>query len=326
MKTPLTLLLTALLVGWSAGQFTRDPPYTADPGRAIFPVDMDPAATGCRGDQCDVRVTVSVPNLAADAEDPDRPAPFPVIIFVNGFQLKVTSYRAYADILTSWGYAVVQYQVPTKLIPIGVINDRDELKFFEPLLDALKEKNEDDSQPFKGLLNLNRIGIAGHSRGAKLALLHFLAGRVETAFLIEPVDNSGQTPASDEFPDAIGELDAKEDSKKVGIVGAEIIGGCQPRGENFNDFWDAAKKGSWLSVVAGAGHQTFVENAGLAGVLCGSGPTSFREAVELVEPSIVHWFDRTFYRTDDPAVDREFRRWGEEKEATGDLVEFSFKE
>jgi hypothetical protein len=47
--------------------------------------------------------------------------------------------------------------------------------------------------------------VTGHSRGAKLAALHFAgsqAGAVRAAFLIDPVDNTSFTPESEAYPSA----------------------------------------------------------------------------------------------------------------------------
>lgn len=41
--------------------------------------------------------------------------------------MTTTAYTVYANALARWGYAVVQYQVPTPFIPIGAITDKVEV-------------------------------------------------------------------------------------------------------------------------------------------------------------------------------------------------------
>lgn len=87
MKTIFSILVVALLTCRSAAQFTRAPPYPNVPRTTKFEVDMNPATTGCSGIQCDLTVWITLPNVAG-GEDPQRPAPFPVIFFINGFQVR----------------------------------------------------------------------------------------------------------------------------------------------------------------------------------------------------------------------------------------------
>jgi predicted dienelactone hydrolase len=49
-----------------------------------------------------------------------------------------------------------------------------QLKYLGALLDWLARQNEaSEGGRLSGLLDLGRVGVAGHSRGAKLAALHF---------------------------------------------------------------------------------------------------------------------------------------------------------
>lgn len=48
------------------------------------------------------------------------------------------------------------------------------LKYLDPLLEAVKQKNESGDM-FPGFLDLDRLGFIGHSRGGKISALHFLS-------------------------------------------------------------------------------------------------------------------------------------------------------
>jgi predicted dienelactone hydrolase len=48
-----------------------------------------------------------------------------------------------------------------------------QVEYLDGLLGWLAERNGSVDSKLQGLLDLERIGVAGHSRGAKLAALHF---------------------------------------------------------------------------------------------------------------------------------------------------------
>ena len=54
---------------------------------------------------------------------------------------------------------------------------------------------------------------------------------VKAAFLIDPVDNTRETPEGPEYPSAAKALKAA--GKALGIVGASVITGCNPDGSNW---------------------------------------------------------------------------------------------
>ena len=106
-------------------------------------------------------------------------------------------YQAYAQQLSSWGFAVVQYDLPlfwivkdgTEVCMQSVAMQRQwhcplsyrrisvlcmkQVQYLEPLLEWLAHENASEDSRLHGMVDLDRIGVAGHSRGAKLAALHF---------------------------------------------------------------------------------------------------------------------------------------------------------
>ena len=55
--------------------------------------------------------------------------------------------------------------------------------------------------------------------------------RFQAAFLIDPVDNTKDSPESETSPSACKALQAS--GKKVAIMGAGLIGSCNPEGSNY---------------------------------------------------------------------------------------------
>ena len=86
-------------------------------------------------------------------------------------QMRTSYYSLYARGLAARGYAVVQYDLPlTKYV-----QDRDEAALAPSLLHWLQQLAAADSlsSDLKAPLDLQPLGVAGHSRGAKLATLVF---------------------------------------------------------------------------------------------------------------------------------------------------------
>lgn len=54
---------------------------------------------------------------------------------------------------------------------------------------------------------------------------------VQAAFLVDPVDNTRETPESDSYPSAAKAL--KLHDRPVGMCGASVIGSCNPNGSNW---------------------------------------------------------------------------------------------
>ena len=54
---------------------------------------------------------------------------------------------------------------------------------------------------------------------------------IRAAYLVDPVDNTKQSPESPEFPSAAKALAAC--GREVGITGAGLVGSCNPEGSNY---------------------------------------------------------------------------------------------
>ncbi len=64
--------------------------------------------------------------------------------------------------------------------------------------------------------------------------VHTGQSSVKAAFLVDPVDNTRETPESVDYPSAAKAL--KSANRPVGIAGASVITGCNPAGSNWEVF------------------------------------------------------------------------------------------
>lgn len=239
-------------------------------------------------------VTITKPRLLrGEAYVAGRTPPFPTVFFLDGFQMFSTYYKDYADFLGSWGYVIVQYDLPA----MTITTDKLELKYLDPLLDWLQDENSNAGSFVHGLIDMERIATAGHSRGGKLATFHLIENpRVKTAYLIDPVDNDKRfAPESEDNPSAVKALAAS--AQVAGIVGSGEVGSCNPEGENYEDFWGAVEPGSWLTVISKCTHPQFLKAPPLAqsvfDMLCGKGKTSNKNVIEATRPGLVAWMEHS---------------------------------
>lgn len=232
----------------------------------------------------------------------DREPPFPVVFMFNAFQTYASYYKDYVDHLASFGYIVVQYDTKKMML----MKDKAEAAFFPHLLDWLAQQHEETNGFLSGLVDMDRVGVAGHSRGGKLAALHTATSDiVKTAYLIDPVDNDGTfAKESEDYPSAVKALVGKE--KTIGIVGSGITGRCNPDGANYKEFWKALGSGSWLTVIQSAGHCQYITAPPLfewaMGLMCGHGGDSCQEVITVTRPGMLAWFEKNLRGFSSPAV------------------------
>ena len=279
------------------------------PGLALSPPLFGPAAA-----------------LAADAAAARCSAPFPLVAFFSGFQSRASSYDRYARHLASWGYASVRYDARL----LSITPDSRELGWLADVVAwALRAAPAGtlSSGASSAPSSPDLLFTAGHSRGAKLAALQYAGSlefarcgggssgasgggdpgdgsflprqslRISSAFLIDPVDNTRFTPASEAYPSAAAALRAQGAEASLAIAAAGRIGACNPLESGYNHFWPAAVGGdsSFLLVLKGAGHATF-NDAGRLGNklgdwLCGGGDMGREAAMGDAGAAMVSWFD-----------------------------------
>eukprot|EP00882_Tetradesmus_deserticola_P000551 GHRQ01000604.1.p1 GENE.GHRQ01000604.1~~GHRQ01000604.1.p1 ORF type:complete len:408 (+),score=121.30 GHRQ01000604.1:413-1636(+) len=238
---------------------------------------------------------VTVPMVSSPT-DAAPPGPFPVCVLLNGFQARASYYAPLARRLASWGYVVLQYNAPA----LTIIPDAAEMPYLGEAVRWLQAASSGEAaQPtLQGRADLNRLVVAGHSRGGKLAALHFCSGSVaglpiRSAFLIDPVDNTAYTPESAAYPSASKALRAA--GRRFGVAAAGLIGSANPEGSNWRLFEAAAAPGSWRLLLQRAGHTTFMKpptgvEACLLDRIFGGGPLSRDTAVSVTAAAMLGWF------------------------------------
>ncbi|GIL77216.1 hypothetical protein Vretimale_3104 [Volvox reticuliferus] len=262
-----------------------------------------PSPTSKSGTLVDLDVIVTYPNSSAAA-------PFPIVVMFNGFQAKATWYTPTANHVTSWGYVVLQYTIPG-LLPIVV--DRVELGYLTPLLDWLRTQANTKTSRLYGLPDFTRLATMGHSRGGKLAALHY-AGRTDiaTAVLVDPIDNTIYTSESPDYPSAAKALLAA--NRTAGLIGGGVISSCNPAGSNYPKFFSALAPGSWQMVVVQAGHIQFASGDGSlsywgADKLCTHGSITTSEVVNDTNLFAVAWLQSTFRKQQSQTGLAAFQQW-----------------
>jgi chlorophyllase len=116
------------------------------------------------------------------------------------------------------------------------------------------------------------LGIAGHSRGGKVAWLVASAdpGRILAIAGVDPVDGTGgpygNQPRVVNGPFAI--------SIPALVLGTELGGSCAPAGDNHVQFFEASESPAWHVIALNQGHGDMLDEpeAAAAAMFCKSGP------------------------------------------------------
>lgn len=271
-------------------------------------LQLDPAASGCRGGGCSLGVTVTARPVAL----PNPPLPLParctvppaVVLVIPGFSARAFMYAPYARLLASWGYAAVQYE-PSLLSSFPPLNDAYE---GSPAFVAALLASATTAAATTGLtLNATPAPMAiGHSRGGKIAALMLASKAVSTAALLDPVDGGlrGFFPPN---PSAVELLRANPPAAGALVVQAGVQGFCNGAivgGDSL--FWNALVDGSpgnpgpsWRTILPKAGHASLALLGPLqpiAGLICGgkvkNGGLPEAKAIEIAKTAALEWIER----------------------------------
>jgi chlorophyllase len=115
------------------------------------------------------------------------------------------------------------------------------------------------------------IGLAGHSRGGKVAWLVAAAGGSPVRALagVDPVDGTGG-PLFSAQPEALPA--AATGLPPSSIIGMERGGACAPEGDNYRHFFERTTPPTRLALVLGHGHTDMLDPSWSGGGICFEGP------------------------------------------------------
>ncbi|GAX82073.1 hypothetical protein CEUSTIGMA_g9501.t1 [Chlamydomonas eustigma] len=263
----------------------------------------------------------------------------PVVLLVNGFQLSSSFYTSYVLRLCSWGYAVLQYDLPGHVLMKKLIPDDQEAALLPQLLRWVSSAQSSHSnKPSVDVMSnnlyhlpkidLSSIVLAGHSRGGKLAALMLAQANqmginVKAAALIDPVDMNFFTRILG-YPSAVDALRGK--GAKALLIGAGVTGSCNPPKEGYHKFWEVLSPLSWQGVIQKAGHMQVTDASGALGwvldQMCHVGEgMSHENAMELVNAQLVAWLELQLRPgPDTEAGIQAFQSWVESKVKEGALT------
>ncbi len=234
------------------------------------------------------RATLEIPgglfptNIAMEIDRPQGagPGPFPVVVFMHGFQLGPNDYTSYGTHLASWGYVTIRPQLPAY---IGGPNHVQLAEQVGSILDWVEANADDPEGPLAGLADLERVVLAGHSLGGKLSFLVATQDvRPRAVVGVDPVDAAGgpiplppqQYPSV--TPERMGDL-----AVPFLVIGettnatCEGFGcqACAPEADNFAQYFEHAASPAMQIEVAGANHMSVLDNpdCGLACAVCARG-------------------------------------------------------
>lgn len=221
--------------------------------------------------------------------------PYPIVVFGHGFQIPVSQYDGYLEHLASFGYVALTADYPDPLNgPVNNINDGKDLA--AGLDWAL------GNATVKSLVDIERAGVMGHSRGGKAAVLAALEdSRFKAVYGVDPVDASPPVSIScdpvTQCPTAYLELPSLHlptlfVGETLDSMGALA---CAPASGNYAVFYAHAISPSIKVTVNGASHMSFVADPTACGIVCElcEPPTATQSTVlDLAYAYAVAFFER----------------------------------
>ena len=252
--------------------------------------------------------TIDVPACDAGSPVPMRiHAPteegnYAVVVFQHAFLSEALSYDTLLSHLASHGFIVVapQMYAPGPRALLGDPTAAQEAQRAAEVLDWIDQQLASVS----GVAARTEVvlGLAGHSRGGKVAWL-LLAGDPSRALSIagvDPVDGTGG-PLGNQPRVVQGTFSFEVPSL---VIGTGLGGACAPAGDNHEQFYAASPGPAWHIVAEDFGHGDMLDEdaARMAGMVCSGGPD--RDTARRLTAGWLTAFFRATLQGDDGGFDR----------------------
>jgi len=181
----------------------------------------------------------------------DASAPCPVVLFSHGLGGSREGCGYLGDHWSARGYAAVFLQHPGSDTAVwqdapparrlaalrdaaSLANFRLRVEDVAAVLDALTAWNRDEDHPFAGRLDLDRVGMAGHSFGAQTAQAvsgqsyplvgrRFTDPRIKAAVIMSPGTPQGRRDPGDAFADVAIPWLLMTGTKDTSIIGGQTV-------------------------------------------------------------------------------------------------------
>lgn len=193
----------------------------------------------------------------------------PVVLIAHGFQLPAKQYWGYAERLATHGIIACTADFPAGFSADHAANAKD----VSGALDWVLVESAQAGSPLQGKVDINQVGVMGHSLGGKVSVLAAKADvRFRAVLGLDPVDTSMLCDAT-KCPDA-------SDAQPLGVPTAYLgetldstagLGGqaCAPAADNFQTFYAKAGSPSFELTLNGANHMSFIDDVASCGLTCG---------------------------------------------------------
>jgi len=231
---------------------------------------------------------------------PTVPGDYAVVLFQHGFVTRSTAYSEMLQRVASHGFVVVAPQMYEPGLS-ALAGSPSASREADDAIDLIDWMARELTRVSGVTARVDRLGIAGHSRGGKVAWL--VAQRRPDRLLaiagVDPVDGRGG-PAGNQSPAVAGTTDL---GLPVLVIGAGLGGSCAPAGENHVKFFAASPAPAWHWVLPGIGHADMLDAASSAAatLVCAKGPDSEDAARTIAGLLVAHF--RAALQGDSAALD-----------------------